>query len=60
MIPASYLYKDAYRQHWGREFGRIEGEAPTQPTIDYWPLPSALRTARDLFDLALGPRRDRR
>lgn len=26
MIPASYLYKDAYRQHWGEDFVRAAGE----------------------------------
>jgi hypothetical protein len=34
MIPASYLYKDAYKQHWGEDFVRIAGEdaRQTQPS----------------------------
>ncbi len=61
MIPASYLYKDAYRQHWGRDFARIAGEDPAQPHSEpTWPSPSALQAARNLYDLALGPRRGRR
>jgi hypothetical protein len=61
MIPASYLYKDAYRQHWGRDFPRIAGEEPAQPRMEpHWSQPSVLQSARDLFDLAMGPRRGRR
>lgn len=52
MIPASYLYKDTFRQHWGREFGRIDAAAPAQPKeMPHWP---TLSGARDLFGLALG------
>jgi hypothetical protein len=55
MIPASYLYKDALRRHWGRDF-----DPRDNPTIGPdWPTPSRLRTVRDLFDLAFGPRRGR-
>ncbi|WP_423065441.1 hypothetical protein [Devosia sp. CN2-171] len=53
MIPASYLYKDVLRHRWGRDIAT----APT--TGPEWPTPSRLRTARDLFDLAFGPRRGR-
>ena len=31
MIPASYLYKDAYKQHWGEDFVRVAGEDARQP-----------------------------
>ena len=31
MIPASYLYKDAYKQHWGEDFIRLAGEDARQP-----------------------------
>ena len=31
MIPASYLYKDAYKQHWGDDFVRLAGEDARQP-----------------------------
>lgn len=58
MIPASYLYRDAYRQQWGRDFSRIDGEVPARPKAEpHWPQPSTLQAARDLFGFALGPRR---
>lgn len=53
MIPASYLFKDTLRRHWGRDI------APPPAVGPEWPAPSRLRTARDLFDLAFGPRRGR-
>ena len=53
MIPASYLMKDALTRNWGRDFDRRETTGPA------WPAPSRLRTARDLFDLAFGPKRGR-
>ncbi|MDB5539314.1 MAG: hypothetical protein JWQ89_1041 [Devosia sp.] len=59
MIPASYLYKNAYRRRWGTNFGRAEGEGPEQGAELQVPHSSALQTARDLFDRALGPRRGR-
>ena len=31
MIPASYLYKDAFKQHWGEDFVRLAGEDARQP-----------------------------
>jgi hypothetical protein len=31
MIPASYLFKDAYKQHWGEDFVRLAGEDARQP-----------------------------
>ena len=42
MIPASYLYKDAYRQHWGEDFARVSGEEPWEAHLDagQWPAPS--------------------
>jgi hypothetical protein len=42
MIPASYLYKDAYRQHWGDDFARNAGEEPWEAHLDagHWPPPS--------------------
>lgn len=55
MIPASYLMKDALRRNWGRDFDPRDN--PT--TGPAWPAPSRLRTARDLFDLAFGPKRGR-
>lgn len=60
MIPASYLYKDAYRQHWGRNYGRFDGEGPVPQKAEAQSSYSgALQSARDLFDRALGPRRER-
>jgi hypothetical protein len=42
MIPASYLYKDAYRQHWGEDFARTTGEEPCEAHLDagHWPQPT--------------------
>ena len=61
MIPASFLYKDAFRQHWGRDFERAEKLMPDEPVATTeWPRPSILQAARDLFGLALGPQRSRR
>ena len=34
MIPASYLYKDAYKQHWGDDFARRSGEEPWEAHLD--------------------------
>lgn len=45
MIPASYLYKQAYKQHWGEDFARRSGEAPweAQPDAGLWEKPSLWR-----------------
>ena len=60
MIPASYLYKDAFTRRWGRDFERGTDGLATSPRIGpEWPQPSRLRAARDLFDLAFGTRRGR-
>lgn len=61
MIPASYLYKDAYKQHWGEDFGRRSGEAPWQahPDAGLWEKPSLWRSiaglAMRLFASSNGP-----
>ncbi len=54
MIPASYLYKDALRQTWGRDFVRSDDPAagPEQPT-------ARARSDRSLITLAFGPKRGR-
>jgi hypothetical protein len=59
MIPASYLYKDAFEQHWGRDFARVSGERPWEAHTDagHWESPSLFRTIRDLASLALAPAR---
>jgi len=45
MIPASYLYKDAYKQHWGEDFARRTGEAPWEAHLEagQWSRPSPFR-----------------
>ncbi len=45
MIPASYLYKDAYKQHWGEDFARRSGEEPWEAHRDagLWEKPSLWR-----------------
>jgi len=45
MIPASYLYKEAFKQHWGEDFARRSGEAPweAQPDAGLWEKPSLWR-----------------
>ena len=59
MIPASYLYKDAFDQHWGRDFARVSGEAPWEEHLDagHWERPSLFRAVRDLVTLAFAPTR---
>lgn len=51
MIPASYLYKQAYKQHWGEDFARRSGEAPWQaePDAGLWEKPSLWRRLAALF-----------
>lgn len=51
MIPASYLYKHAYRQHWGEDFARSSGQAPwgAQPDAGLWEKPSLWRRLAALF-----------
>jgi hypothetical protein len=61
MIPASYLYKDAFEQHWGKDFARVSGEAPWEdhPDAGQWERPSLFRAVRDLVALTFAPvRRD--
>jgi hypothetical protein len=45
MIPASYLYKQAYDQHWGEDFARSTGEAPweAEPNAGLWEKPALWR-----------------
>lgn len=45
MIPASYLFKQAYARHWGEDFARRSGEAPwqAQPDAGLWEKPSLWR-----------------
>lgn len=45
MIPASYLYKEAYKQHWGEDFARRSGEAPweAEPDAGLWERPALWR-----------------
>jgi len=58
MIPASYLFKDTYRQHWGNEFERIEGEKPVaHGRLNASTARSLLAALRDLAALAFEPRR---
>lgn len=54
MIPASYLYKEAYKQHWGEDFARRSGEAPwqAQPDAGLWEKPSLWRRLAALFGAA--------
>ncbi|MGV3491738.1 MAG: hypothetical protein ACO1OG_10495 [Devosia sp.] len=51
MIPASYLYKDAYRQHWGDDFARQTGEEAWEANADagHWPVPGAFTRIAALF-----------
>ena len=51
MIPASYLYEQAYKQHWGEDFARRAGEAPweAQPDAGLWEKPSLWRRLAALF-----------
>lgn len=45
MIPSSYLFKDAYKQHWGEDFARNSGEEPWEAHLDagLWEKPSLWR-----------------
>lgn len=56
MIPASYLYKDAYRQHWGEDFARNSGEEPWEAHVDagQWPPPKLFSRLAALFGGRLG------
>ena len=66
MIPASYLYKEAYKQHWGEDFARRTGEAPWEahPEAGLWEKPSLWRRLGRFFSGAFGatcgPRRQER
>jgi hypothetical protein len=50
MIPASYLYKDAYKQHWGEDFARRSGEEPWEVHRDagLWEKPALWRRLSSL------------
>ena len=50
MIPASYLYKDAYKQHWGEDFARRSGEEPWEAHLDagLWERPTLWRRLSNL------------
>ena len=50
MIPASYLYKEAYKQHWGEDFARRTGEAPWEAHLEagLWEKPSLWRRLSNL------------
>lgn len=56
MIPASYLYKEAYKQHWGEDFARRTGEAPWEahPEAGFWEKPSLWRRLGQFFGGAFG------
>jgi hypothetical protein len=56
MIPASYLYKEAYKQHWGEDFARRTGEAPWEahPEAGLWEKPSLWRRLGQFFGGAFG------
>jgi len=62
MIPASYLYKDAYKQHWGEDFARRSGEAPWEahPDAGLWEKPSLWRTIAGLAGRLFGANRPAR
>lgn len=54
MIPASYLYKQAYRRHWGEDFVRPSRDAARHPDGDQPPPPrSLLRAIRSTMVRAL-------
>jgi hypothetical protein len=59
MIPASYLYKDAYKQHWGEDFARRSGEAPWEahPDAGLWEKPSLWRNIAGLAGRLFGASR---
>lgn len=59
MIPATFLYKDAFEQHWGKDFARRSGETAWEahPDAGQWERPSLFRTIRDLATLAVSPAR---
>lgn len=56
MIPASYLYKEAYKQHWGEDFARRTGEAPWEahPEAGLWEKPTLWRRLGELFSRTFG------
>lgn len=60
MIPASYLYKDAYKQHWGEDFARRTGEAQWEAPLEahmeagQWSRPSPFRGLRALLARLVG------
>lgn len=58
MIPASYLYKEAYKQHWGEDFARRTGEAPWEahPEAGLWEKPKLWRRLGALFGRVFGAR----
>lgn len=55
MIPASYLYKQAYRQHWGDDFVRLARNAANRHPDGDQPPPqrSLLRAIRSTMVRAL-------
>jgi len=57
MIPASYLYKDAFEQHWGRDFARVSGEAAWEPHVDagQWQQPPLFRAIRAVLSVMFAP-----
>lgn len=63
MIPASYLYKQAYRQHWGDDFVRPARDAANRHPDGDQPPPrrSLLRAIRSTMVRALArPRQTKR
>lgn len=56
MIPASYLYKDAYKQHWGEDFARRTGEAPWEAHLEagLWEKPTLWRRLGTFFNGVFG------
>ncbi len=59
MIPASYLYKEAFKQHWGEDFARRSGEAPWEAHVDagLWEQPSLWRAIAGLAGRLFGASR---
>lgn len=59
MIPASYLYKHACKQHWGEDFARRAGEAPWEahPEAGLWEKPALWRRLGSFFGRVFGATR---
>lgn len=62
MIPASYLYEQAYRQHWGEDFVRTAKDAAARLPDGDQPPPrrSLLRAIRSTMVRLARPRQTKR